>query len=196
MRWKAYLLIFDGLADWEPALALCEINKSGKYDIATVGLSAEPVTSMGGLRIIPDLTLDAVDPEQAAVFIMPGGAMWEQGAHAQTIELLGRLHARGTIIAAICGASLEVVRAGLTHGLHHTSNSRGYLKAMLPEYRDEAHYVEKPAVSDRNIITASGLGSVEFACEILGGLNIYNGEELQELHAMFKHGIIPSRYAI
>nr|NJM02823.1 hypothetical protein [Desulfobacula sp.] len=25
MRLKAYLLVFDGLADWEPALALCEI---------------------------------------------------------------------------------------------------------------------------------------------------------------------------
>jgi len=196
VRRKAYLLIFDGLADWEPALALCEINKSGKFDVATVGLSAEPVTSMGGVRIIPDLTLDAVDPERAAVFIMPGGEMWEQGPQAQTIELLGRLNARGTIIAAICAATLEVVRAGLTHGLHHTSNSKGYLKAMLPEYRDEAHYVDRLAVSDRNIITASGLGSVEFACEILGGLQIYSGEELQELHAMFKHGIIPARYAV
>jgi len=25
MRLNAYLLVFDGLADWEPALALCEI---------------------------------------------------------------------------------------------------------------------------------------------------------------------------
>lgn|GEM_PF-2094727 len=40
MRLKAYLLIFDGLADWEPALALCEINKSGKYDVVTVGFTA------------------------------------------------------------------------------------------------------------------------------------------------------------
>lgn len=196
MRLKAYLLVFDGLADWEPALALCEINKSGKFDVATVGFSAEPVTSMGGLRIIPDLTLADVDPDRAAVFIMPGGERWEQGTQAQTIELLVLLHARGTIIAAICGATLEVVRAGLTHGLHHTSNSRGYLRAMLPDYRDEAHYVDKPAVSDHNLITASGLGSVEFACEILRGLNIYSGEELQELHAMFKHGIIPARFAI
>ncbi|MEN6473939.1 MAG: DJ-1/PfpI family protein [Syntrophaceae bacterium] len=196
MRLKACLLIFDGLADWEPALALCEIKKSGKFEIATVGFSAEPVTSMDGLRIIPDLTLDAVDPEQTAVFIMPGGEMWEQGPQARTIELLDRLHTRGTIIAAICGATLEVVRAGLTHGLHHTSNSKGYLKAMLPEYRDEDHYVDRQAVSDRNIITASGLGSVEFACEILGGLHIHNGEELQELHPMFKHGVIPARYVI
>ena len=28
MKNTAYLLIFDGLADWEPAHALCEINKS------------------------------------------------------------------------------------------------------------------------------------------------------------------------
>ncbi len=53
MRLKAYLFVFDGLADWEPALALCEINKSGKFDVATVGFSDRTVTTMGGCRVSP-----------------------------------------------------------------------------------------------------------------------------------------------
>jgi hypothetical protein len=78
-RLKAYLLVFDGLADWEPALAMCEINKSGKFGVVTIGFSDMPVTTMGGCRIIPQITIDALNPYEAAVFIMPGGQMWEQG---------------------------------------------------------------------------------------------------------------------
>jgi hypothetical protein len=78
----------------------------------------------------------------------------------------------------------------------HTSNSKGYLKAMIPDYRDDDFYVDKLAITDKNLITASGLGSVEFACEIVRLLNIYTREETQELCKMFKHGVIPARYVI
>jgi len=193
---KAYLLVFDGLADWETALALCEINKSEKYTVVTVGFSDRPVITMGGCTIIPAITLDAINPDEATIFIMPGGDMWERGPCEEIIRLLHRFHDRGTAIAAICGATLEVVRAGLTHDLYHTSNSRGYLKAMIPDYRDDDLYVDALATADKNLITASGLGSVEFACEIVRLLNIYTGDEIQELYEMFKHGIIPARFVI
>ncbi|MBN2539666.1 MAG: DJ-1/PfpI family protein [Deltaproteobacteria bacterium] len=196
MQLKAYLLIFDGLADWEPALALCEINKSGKYTVVTVGFSDRPITTMGGCTIIPDTTIDAINPDDVVIFIMPGGNMWERGPHEEIIKLLCLFHARGTVIAAICGATLEIARTGLTHDLRHTSNSKGYLKAMIPDYRDDDLYVDKPAIADKNLITATGLGSVEFACEIVRLLNIYTGEEIQELYEMFKHSVIPARFAI
>jgi len=196
MRLKTCLLVFDGLADWEPALALCEINKSGKFDVVTVGFSDRPITTMGGYKVSPDLTLDTMNPDEVAIFIMPGGEMWEQGPNKDLIKLLHQFHAKGTIIAAICGATLEIARAGLMQGILHTSNSKGYLKAMLSDYRDDDFYVDKFAITDKNLITASGLGSVEFACEIVRLLNIYSREETQELYEMFKHGVIPVRYVI
>lgn len=196
MRLKAYLFVFDGLADWEPALAMCQINKSGKFEVATAGLSTEPVVTMGGCKICPDTTLDAIRPEEAAIFILPGGTMWEQGPNEDVIEFVGHIHAKDVIIAAICGATLEVARAGLTRGLYHTSNSQGYLKAMFRDYQDDDFYVDKPAVTDKNLITASGLGSIEFAREIVSRLHIYDDEEIQELYDMFKHGVIPARYVI
>jgi putative intracellular protease/amidase len=196
MRLKAYLLVFYGLADWEPALALCEINKSGKFDVVTVGFTESPITTMGGYKISPHIMLDAIRPDEASIFIMPGGEMWEQGPNEDLIKLLHQFHAKGTIIAAICGATLEIARAGLMQGILHTSNSKGYLKAMLPDYRDDDFYVDKLAITDKNLITASGLGSVEFACEIVRLLNIYTREETQELYKMFKHGVIPARDVI
>ncbi len=194
MRSKVYVLVFDGLADWEPALAMCEIRKSGTLEIVSVGFSKEPVVTMGGFRVVPAIALDAVDPDDAALFILPGGEMWEGGGSAEVRELLGRLRSKDVPVAAICGATLEVVRAGLTHGVKHTSNALGYLKAVLPEYADGDFYEDRPAVADGNLITASGLGSVEFAYEIVKLLRIFNDEEAGELYEMFKHGVIPARY--
>lgn len=196
MQLKAYILVFNGLADWEPALALCEINKSKKFDVVSVGFSDSTVITMGGYKVNPDIILDAMKLEETAIFIMPGGEMWEQGPHEDVIKLLLKFHEKGTVIAAICGATLEVARAGLMHGIKHTSNSKGYLKAMIPDYRDDDFYVDKLAIADKNLITASGLGSVEFTCEIVRQLNIYTSEEIQELYDMFKNAVIPSRYVI
>ena len=141
MKRKAYILVFDGLADWEAAHALCEINKSDKFDVVTVGCSDEPVTTMGGFHVLPDATLDNVIADEAAIFILPGGDMWEEKSDKKLIALLHKLQAASVPIAAICGATLEVARAKLTQRLRHTSNSQDYLKTMVADYGDEDFYV-------------------------------------------------------
>ncbi len=196
MKRKAYLLVFDGLADWEPAHAVCEINKSGKFDVVTTGFSGAPVTTMGGLQVVPEITLTDVRPGEACIFIMPGGNMWEQKSDGVLINLLNQLHAENVPIGAICGATLEIARAGLTRDTRHTSNAKEYLEAMVPDYQDGQFYVDELAVTDNNIITASGAGSVEFACEVIKQLQLYNKEETQQWFDLFKHGIFPSDEAV
>lgn len=189
---KAFIFVFDGLADWEPALALCEIRKSGKYDVLTVGRSRQTVTTMAGLNVSVDLTMDEIEPAEAAIIILPGGKSWEDRPDRKLDELLRRLHAEKILIGALCGATLEIARAGLTAATRHTSNAKSYLKKMVPEYNDESFYVEELAVTDRRIITASGLGSVEFARDAIHELNIYNESDAQIWFEMFKKGVIPS----
>ena len=191
MNRKACVLVFDGLADWEPAHALCEIHKSGKFDVVTAGFSAQPVVTMGGMKLKPDTTISEVDWPQAAILILPGGDMWEKGPVNDLGPLLNQLLASGVGIAAICAATLEIARSGLTRGRRHTSNWLAYLKYMVPEYRDEAFYVDQLAVSDGNLITSSGLGSVEFAREIFRFLNIFSEEDAAIWYDMFKRGIVP-----
>ncbi|MGA8273757.1 MAG: type 1 glutamine amidotransferase family protein [Candidatus Sulfotelmatobacter sp.] len=192
MKSKAYLFVFDGLADWEPALALCEIRKSGKYEVLSAGESCEPVVTMGGLKIMPDITVDEIEPRETKIFILPGGDRWERGSHPKVGELLRRLHTREIFIGALCAATLEIARAGLTAGVRHTSNGKAYLKKMVPEYKDESLYVNELAVTDQKIITASGLGSVEFAREVIRELGIYNDADRAMWFEMFKHGAIPA----
>jgi putative intracellular protease/amidase len=192
MKPKAYLLVFDGLADWEPAHAFCEIRRSDKFEVVTAGFSRDVVTSMAGLRIAPDVAIQDVDLENAAFFMLPGGDMWQEKTHEELHPLLRELHEKGVLIGAICAATLEIARAGLTRGVRHTSNAKSYLQAMVPGYQDGAFYIDELAVSDRNIITASGLGSVDFAREVMLQLRLHGESDTAVWFDMFKHGVVPA----
>jgi putative intracellular protease/amidase len=190
MKKKAYVLIFDGMADWETARALCAINSSGKFDVVATGLTERPVVSMGGLTVEPNTTISDVDPEGTGILILPGGEMWERKSNERVIALIHRLHQEKVPVAAICGATLEIARAGLTLGLRHTSNSRDYLRANVPSYADGGYYVDAPAVHEAGIITAGGLGCVEFAHEITKLLGLHSAGSADAWHDMCKHGVI------
>lgn len=186
---KVYVLVFDGLADWEAPLALCEIRNSGKFEVVTVGFTDAPVMTMAGLKVTPDISLAAVNPDDAAMLILPGGELWEAGSPEGVAELLKTFEARGIPVAAICGATLEVARAGLTKGRCHTSSDRDYLKALVPDYQDDGLYTTELAVTDGTLITASGVGSVEFAREITRHLGIYTEEQAGRWFDLYKHGV-------
>lgn len=185
---KVYVLMFDGLADWEAPLALCEIRNSGKYEVVTVGFTDAPVMTMAGLKVIPAIPLAAVNPDDAAMLILPGGELWEAGSTEGVAELLKAFEAGGVPVAAICGATLAVARAGLTKGRRHTSSDKSYLEAVVPEYEGGALYTTELAVTDGTLITASGVGSVEFAREITRYLGIYTEAQAGRWFELYKHG--------
>jgi hypothetical protein len=75
----AYVYIADGMSDWELGFITPEINtsryfKQGRepYVVKTFGLRGDPVATMGGLRILPDLVIDEVSTQQAALLLLPG----------------------------------------------------------------------------------------------------------------------------
>ena len=50
-------------------------------------------------------------------------------------------------------------------------------KKKAPGYSEAAHYVDAPAVRDRGLITASGLGDVEFARELFEELGVLSPDQ-------------------
>src|SRR5437764_1083316 len=162
-----YLLVVEGFADWEPAHAVAELRRHGGYRVETIGLDRNPVISMGGLRITPSRTIDELDINDVAAFILPGGDRWENmPIEAELESALKRLDARKVPIAAICAATVAISRVGLLRGRQHTSNGLKYLQSQVPGYDEAQKYVEAPAVRDRGLITAGGLAHVEFAREL------------------------------
>jgi putative intracellular protease/amidase len=186
------LLVVDGFADWEPAHAVAELRRHGGYRVESVGLTMAPVESMGGMRVLPSNVVSAIDPSQVAVLIVPGGDRWERAPVEPELEAaLRRLDANDTPIAAICGATVAISRLGLLRGRRHTSNGLAYLRAHVPGYSEAANYVDAPAVRDRGLITASGLGDVEFARELFEELGVLTPDERSLWTRIFRSGKLP-----
>lgn len=188
-----YVLVVPGFADWEPAHALAELRRHGGYRVEVVGLTRASVESMGGLHVQPDRSLAEVDPADVAVFILPGGDRWEDAPpEPELVALLGRLDTAGVPLAAICGATVAIARAGLLRGRRHTSNGRAYLEQHVPGYEGSAAYVDAPAVRDRGLITASGLADVEFAAELFNELGVLSESDRGVWAELFRSGRLPS----
>lgn len=189
-----HVLVFDGFADWEPAHALAELRRSGHRAVRVVGFTPAPVISMGGLRVMPDVTLDAVAIDDVELLLLPGGDMWEHPTYprAELEALINRLVESDRLVAAICAGTLALGRAHVLDERRHTSNMRDYLPTHVPEYAGVSHYVEAPAVRDRHVITASGLAPVDFAREIFAELKIFDAADEALWYGMFKEGRLPT----
>ena len=192
MRDTIYFLIFDGFADWQAALALCEIRRPGDWQVTSAASSPVAVVSMGGLRVLPDVSLAEVDLERAAMLVVPGGHLWLRGEGADAVSLIGRAHAAGVPLAAIDSGVLALARAGVLDTLRHTGNWVGQLGGQVPGYAGEGQYdASVLACSDGAVITASHLGSVEFAREIIHALNLYSRSDRDHWYRLFKHAQLP-----
>ncbi len=193
---KAYVLLFDGYADWELGYILPELGRLGNIPVVTAGFSDAPVLSMGGLRVQPDKRLAGVSLDDALLFILPGGMLWEGEYPKQEIEtILLELDERKIPMAAICAATTVLARAGLLDDRKHTSNSLKYLRDHAPNYSGMDRYVNELAVTDGHVTTASGLGSVEFAMRIMEALDIATPDMRAFWFRAFKHGEYPEDLA-
>lgn len=180
-----HLAVYNTLADWEPGHATAQLARAG-YEIRTVGPAREPVTTVGGLRIQPDLALDDVRPSDSALLILPGADLWDAGDELAPFARKARefLDA-GVPVAAICGATAGLAREGLLDDRDHTSAISFYLAAT--GYGGGERYVEADAVTDGGLVTAGPTEPVAFAREILRLLKVYDNEAVDAWYRLFHH---------
>jgi putative intracellular protease/amidase len=187
-----HVFVFDTLADWEYGYAVAGINNPsfqihpGRYRVETVAMSPNPVTTIGGMRLVPDTTLDGLDPSRSAMLMLPGGELWDQGGNVEAAEMARVFLDAGVPVAAICGATAGLARAGLLDGSRHTSNAREYIAAT--GYRGTALYQEEPAVTDGDLITASSTAPLDFAYHIFRRLDLYPEATLEAWYGLFRTG--------
>ena len=187
-----HLFVFDTLSDWEPAYAVAGIHnpahqkQPGRYGVKTVALRAEPVITAGGVTVLPNMLLDALDPSQSAMLILPGGRFWDDGKNMEAAALAKTFLAAGVPVAAICGATAGLARAGVLDLMRHTSNSPEYLQAS--RYLGGALYQDQACVTDGKLITAAATAALEFAHDIFKLLDVYDSDTLDAWFSLFKTG--------
>ena len=192
MRDVVYVLVFEGFADWQVVLALSEIRRPGEWEVRSAGFTREPVTSMSGLRVLPDVGVDELDLQAAALLILPGGHLWLAAHIERAAALARRVHDAGAPVAAIDQGVLAVARAGLLDHCRHTGNWAGQIGREVPAYAGHDQYdANVLAVSDGGVITASHLGNIEFAREIIHTLDLYSASDREHWYRLFKHAVPP-----
>lgn len=198
MAATVHLFVLNTLADWEPGFAIANINKPdfqkqpGRYRVQTVGISTQPITTMGGIRIQPDISLGQLRPSDSVMLILPGAESWDRGQNTEAVDKAREFLEAGVTVAAICGATAGLARGGLLDTRQHTSNAAEYLAAT--GYKGGHLYRNQDAVTDQNLITASAMKSLEFAYHICKRLDLYEEKLLEAWYGLFKTGD-PKYYA-
>lgn len=170
---NVFIYVFDGLADWEIAYLSAELA-SGRYfkrgaekiPVIKVGATVDPVVTMGGFRVLPDIALADVRFGDDDFLVLPGGDLWLQAPPRDILTLAKSRIEKGLPVAAICGATIALAGIGALDAIAHTSNDRDFLVSVCPDYRGSALYRNEGAVRTGNLVTASGIAPVEFAAEI------------------------------
>lgn len=179
----------DTMADWEygyltAGLAMAREQDPEANRLIIASETGEAVTTMGGLRIAPDLGLAELPTLDA--LILPGADSWESG-HDTVLELASELVAAGTPVAAICGATYGLARTGLLDDRPHTSNAAEFL-TQAAEYRGSEHYRAEKAVSDGTVITAGATAPIEFAKLVFERLDVFPQRVVDAWYGLYTTG--------
>ncbi|MGK5532048.1 DJ-1/PfpI family protein [Streptomyces sp. URMC 129] len=185
MSTTVHLAVYDTLADWEPGHAVAGLARCG-YRVVAVGPSMDPVTTIGGVRWLPEITLDALRPEDSALLILPGAELWMEGSSlAPFARAARRFVEAGVPVAGICGATVGLAREGLLDDRTHTGLTAEEM--ALTGYAGADRYQDADAVTDRDVITARPTDPEAFAREIFARLGVFTPEVLDAWFRLFAH---------
>ncbi|MCT4792995.1 MULTISPECIES: type 1 glutamine amidotransferase family protein [Exiguobacterium] len=193
MKRHAYIYVFDSIADWEYGYLMTELN-SGRYfkknvpsfTVRTVGIDPGTITTLGGLKVVPDITVEQMRLTNEDLLVLPGGNTWGESIHSPMLKKVGDALTSGTLVAAICGATEGLANTGHLDSHKHTSNDLLYLQSVSPTYRGRSLYQVLPAVRDKNLITATGLAPLEFAKEVIEALDVFAPDTLSAWYGLNK----------
>jgi len=157
-----------------------------QYETVSVAESLAPITTMGGLRIVPDALIEDLDPAASDLLILPGADLWDTGGGAPFADAAARFLEAGVPVAAICGATSGLARAGLLDERQHTSAAAEYLSAT--GYGGAARYVDARAVVDDGLVTAGPDAPVQFAAATLGLLGLMSKSRVEAYEGLFADG--------
>lgn len=124
-------------------------------------------TSEDGFQVVPQKTVEEVEPSEYACIILPGTvnplpALYDE----KLIGFLRRGIGSDTLFAAISSSPALLSKAGLLEGKDFTAGFFMQFAQMFP-FIDQSHFVHRPVVESGNVITGIGMFFREFAERVL-----------------------------
>jgi hypothetical protein len=174
----------------------CALKENPKFVNKVVAPSMEPVKSIGGFRTLPDYSFDTM-PDDYAALVLIGGFGWTTPIAEQVLPIVRKAIEESKIVGAICNGASFLAKCGFLNAVRHTGNGLEQLKLWGGDkYTNSGGYVHAQAVSDRNIVTANGSATLEFAKELLLLLENDTPERIEMYYQFNKQGfckLFPSK---
>jgi transcriptional regulator GlxA family with amidase domain len=149
-------------------------EETSPFEVLLVAESADPVTATGGLRVIPDVTLESCPPLD--VLVVPGG--WGTRREINNDRLLAWIRARATAVetlTSVCTGSMLLGQAGLLDGRHATTHWRS-LPSMRESFPAVTVEEKQHVVEDGHVLTSAGISAgIDMALRLVAR---YHGEEI------------------
>ncbi len=127
------------------------------FEVLLVAERKDTVVATGGLKVIPDVTLEACP--RLDILVVPGG--WGTRAEIKNKRLLDWIAERGRLVetlTSVCTGAMLLGQAGLLDGRKATTHWRslGWMRESFPAVavEDELHVVE-----DGNVLTSAGISA-------------------------------------
>ncbi len=149
------------------------------FQVVLIAENEDPVVASGGLRVLPDYTLD--NCPRLDILVVPGG--WGTRKEINNEKLLNWIRARASeveTLSSVCTGSVLLGKAGLLNGRRATTHWRAlpWMREVLPQVivEDSWH-----VVVDDNIYSSAGISAgIDMALRIVGH---YYGDEIAQATA-------------
>ncbi len=132
-------------------------EEASPFEVLLVAETADTVIATGGLKVIPDVTLDKCPPLD--LLVVPGG--WGTRAEAKNRRLLEWIAERGRqveTLTSVCTGSMLLGQAGLLDGRRATTHWRS-LDRMRESFPAVTVEEKLHVVEDGHIVTSAGISA-------------------------------------
>ena len=171
MENEVLYLLLDNYADHETvylmeAIASDEfaLKENPKYVNRIVAPTLEPVQSIGGFG-------------------------WSTSVAEKVVPIVTKAIKQNHIVGAICNAVSFMAKHGFLNAVKHTGNGLDQLKLWGGDnYTNADGYIHVQAARDKNIVTANGSATLEFAKELLLLLENDTPERIEMYYQFNKQG--------
>ena len=148
MKEEIVFVLLPGFADWEGAPLAAELaqpeTEHPAFEVRYASLSREPIRSIGGLTVLPDLALHEI-PVDAKALVLVGGTSWKTPEAEAVAPVVRQFLEAGKVVGAICDAAHFLGAQGLLNQHRHTANMKQVLEGEAG-YQNPEGFVPEDAV--------------------------------------------------
>ena len=154
-------------------------------EIRVISTSMEPVAARGGLRFLPDTTIDNA-PQLDVLFVAGGPGVSAAMDDVKVLEFLRRQAAKAKFVTSVCTGSLLLGAAGLLKGYRATAHWMSL--GILPTFGAIA--LPDRVVIDRNRITGGGVTS-GIDCALVIAAELAGADAAKKIQLMIEYNPAP-----